>query len=166
MIDTGKGTKTNKVTAVQLELQYDPKMITNVRVVPGSFFTNPVPLVTTNDTATGKLTYALAISPTATGATGSGTVATVQFQSVMPKGGSTQLSILPTTLVTAQGVAESVFLKGTTAIITAGGNTAGVTVSPTSIQSTQSGSPKVMKNNNSQASEKSMKGNQDPSRTP
>jgi hypothetical protein len=118
MITTGEGSKINTVTAVQLELQYDPKMMTNVTVTPGTFFTNPIPLVNTTDKESGRITYALAISPTAKGTAGKGTLATVQFQSLLPKGGTTKLSLLPTTLVTAQGVAESVFLKATDATIT------------------------------------------------
>jgi hypothetical protein len=120
MINTGEGSKTNTVTAVQLELQYDPAMITNVTLTPGTFFSNAIPLVNTADKESGKVTYALAVSPTATGKAGKGTLATIQFQSLLPKGATTKLSILPTTLITAQGVADSVFLKGTNATITAG----------------------------------------------
>lgn len=158
MIDTGKGSKTNAVTAIQMELQYDPKMITNVILTPGTFIPGAAVLVNTTDKLTGRMTYALAIPPSGDGTSGVGTVATIQFQSLLPKGKSTQFSLLPTTLVTAQGIAESVFLKGTNATITAG-SIGGITVSPTSMQVNQPSSPKAMKGNNSQASEKNMKGN-------
>lgn len=129
MINTGKGTKTNAVTAVQLEMQYDPKMLTNVTVVPGTFIPNGVPLVNSIDKTTGKITYALAIPPSGSGATGTGTVATIRFQSLLPKGKSAEFSLLPTTLVTAQGVSESVLLQATGATISSG--TPSATYSPT-----------------------------------
>lgn len=116
-IDTGKGTKTNSVTAVQLEVQYDPKMLTAVSITPGAFIPNATALVNNVDKTTGSITYALAIPPAGNGATGSGILATIRFSSVVPKGSSTQVTILPTTLVTAQGVAESVLLKATGATI-------------------------------------------------
>lgn len=136
MINTGKGTKTNAVTAVQLEMQYDPKLLTNVSITPASFIPNATALVNSIDQATGRITYALAISPSGSGATGSGTVATLRFTSLLPRGSSTDVVILPTTLVTAQGVAESVLLKATSAKITFG--TAQTTVPPRTTQSTSS----------------------------
>lgn len=117
MIDTGKGDKTNAVTAVQLEMQYDPKMLTGVTITPGTFIPNGVPLVNTIDKTTGKITYALAIPPSGSGKSGSGTIATIQFQSLLPKGSSTEFMLLPSSLVTAQGVTDSVLLKTTGATI-------------------------------------------------
>ena len=117
VINTGSGEKTNAVTAVQLELQYDPKMLTGVSIVPGTFIPSATALVNTIDQTTGRITYALAIPPSGSGATGKGTVATLRFTSLLPRGGSTKVTILPTTLVTAQGVSESVLLKATGATI-------------------------------------------------
>lgn len=134
LINTGSGAKTNAVTAVQLEMQYDPKMLTNVTVTPGTFLSNVLP--GSADKATGRITYAVGIVPSGSGVSGSGTVATIQFQSLLPKGGSTQLTILPTSLVTAQGVEKSVLLKATNATITFG--TAAMPVSPSAMQSTSS----------------------------
>lgn len=135
-IDTGAKNKANAVTAVQLELQYDPKMLSNVTITAGSFIPNASPLVSQVDPLTGRITYALAIPPSGNGAVGAGTVATITFTSRIPRGGSTKVSVLPTTLVTAQGIAESVFLKGSGATISFG--TPGVSVSPSVMQSTTS----------------------------
>ncbi len=120
MINTGTGNKTNAVTAVQLELQYDPKMITGVTIVPGTFISNATPLVNTIDQTTGRITYALAISPSGTGVTGKGRVVSLRFQSLIPNGSSTTVSLLPSTLVTAQGIGDSVLLKATSATISVG----------------------------------------------
>jgi hypothetical protein len=147
LINTGTGTKTNAVTAVQLELQYDPKMLSTVSITPGTFIPSATALVNSIDQQTGRITYALAIPPSGSGATGKGTVATLRFTSLIPRGGSTEVTILPTTLVTAQGVTESVFLNGTGATISSGTGT--ISVAPSVIQ----GNIKE----NAKASEKSMK---------
>src|SRR5258708_3944330 len=44
-VDITMDTSDNKVTAVQLELGYDPHIIGNVKVVPGPLFANPVVLI-------------------------------------------------------------------------------------------------------------------------
>lgn len=115
-INTGEGTKKNTVTAVQLEMQYDPKALTNVTITPGTFFSNAVPLITNIDKTAGTITYALAIQPTASGKSGKGTLATLQFQ-ILPTASTTTITLLPTTLVTAQGVGESVLKDAVSAKI-------------------------------------------------
>lgn len=129
-INTKSGGKNNTVTAVQLELQYDPKMLTNVTVTPGTFIPSAAPLINTIDKITGRITYALAISPSAEGVSGSGTVATIQFQSLLAQNSSTQLTLLPSSLVTAQGVGESVLLQATSATISTSSTPAMSTSSP------------------------------------
>ena len=103
-ISTGK----NKVTAVQLELQYDPKLLTNVAVVPGSFFTNPIPLLEQVNSQTGRISYALGISPTDQGISGTGVVAHLTFRVSNTNPQQTGIIFLPKTLVTAEGVSQSV----------------------------------------------------------
>src|SRR5687767_6354561 len=41
VLDSG----TNKATAVQLELSYDPKVLSNVDITPGNFFDNAIVLL-------------------------------------------------------------------------------------------------------------------------
>ena len=102
-ISTGE----NKVTAVQLELQYDPKLLTNVEVVPGPFFTNPIPLLEQIDQTTGRISYAFGISPSDEGISGTGIVATLTFRA-SASSQQTGIVFLPKTLVTAEGVSQSV----------------------------------------------------------
>lgn len=110
IVDTGG----NSLTAVQLEIAYDPTYLTNVSIQPGTFFPNPVQLLNTVDDQTGRVTYALGITPAQTPISGSGTVATIMFQRTLSApAGQTQLDLLPKTLVTQQGSGASV-LKATT----------------------------------------------------
>ncbi len=103
-------TAMNEVTAVQLELQYDPKVITNVKVTPGSFFTNPLifPFNKT-DAVNGRVSYSIGIQPSQNALKGEGTVATISFSKVPgTTAGETQLTLLPKSLVSARGVEQSV----------------------------------------------------------
>ena len=104
-IDTG----TNQVTAVQLELGYDPSVIRNVTVTPGTFFTSPTVLINNNDTEEGRVSYALGIAPTQDPRSGSGTVATISFTvEANATDTETEITLLPRSLVTARGVGPSV----------------------------------------------------------
>lgn len=115
-------TDQNDVTAVQLELGYDPTILSNVKVVPGALIQNPAVLIDKNDPATGRYTYAFGITPNGTPVKGTGVVATVTFTVKAGQAGKeTQLGLLPTTLVTARGVANSVLKSGTGTVITVSG---------------------------------------------
>lgn len=110
-IETGK----NKVTAVQLELQFDPKVLTNIAVVPGSFFTKPEVLLEQIDEKTGRITYAFGIGLTGQGVAGQGTVATLNFGTKAALNAAkvgtpqqTTILFLPKTLVTAEDTDQSV----------------------------------------------------------
>lgn len=118
-------TSDNAVTAIQLEIAYDPNFITNVQVTPGALFDNPVLLINKNNVKEGRYTYAYGIMPNRPTVQGVGTVATITFTAVEKSGGqspmgripSTQLALLPTTLVTARGVSESVLKSATGTVI-------------------------------------------------
>lgn len=101
-------TKKNMATAVQLELQYDPKILANVAIEPGKFFANPVTLLNNIDVATGRISYAIGINPQETGKKGEGTVAVLTFQTKSQEPTATTISFLSKTLVTAEGIAQSV----------------------------------------------------------
>lgn len=132
-------TSDNNVTAVQLELGYDPTIISNVIVTPGPLFTSPVVLINKNNPTTGRYTYAFGITPSSQPVKGKGVVATVTFTTKFSTlGKSTQIGLLPTTLVTARGVAQSVLKSATGAVVTVGNPTTtgiynGSTTTPTSI---------------------------------
>jgi hypothetical protein len=116
-------TSDNDVTAVQLELGYDPNIISNVKVTPGPLFTNPVILIDKNNSTTGRYTYAFGITPNAQPVKGTGIVATITFTTnASAVGKKTQIGLLPTSLVTARGVAQSVLKSegGTTLTVSAG----------------------------------------------
>ena len=103
-ITTGK----NKVTAVQLEMQYDPKILTNVVVTPGVFFKNPVILLNQIDAKTGRISYAFGINPTDQAVMGQGIIATLTFGTKTTALEQTQILFLPKTLVTAENISEPV----------------------------------------------------------
>jgi len=103
-ITTGK----NKVTAVQLELQYDPKVLANVSATPGPFFKNPVVLLNQTDIKTGRISYAFGIGLQDQPSVGYGVVATLSFTALSGIPQSTAIIFLPKTLVTAEGINKSV----------------------------------------------------------
>ena len=113
----------NKVTAVQLELQYDPQVLTSVTVAPGPFFgTTSDVLLNQIDAETGRISYALSVGLTAQGVTGRGIVATVTFSSKVKTPGKTAILFLPKTLVTASGINESVLKQTTNGLFMLGEN--------------------------------------------
>lgn len=124
-IDVMIDTSDNKVTAVQLELVYDPLAVTNVKLTPGPLFTLPVVLINKNDVKTGRITYAFGIQPSQKTVNGTGSVATITFTAIGLANTKTYFTVLPTTLVTAQGMTESVLKNssGTTINIVSGINT-------------------------------------------
>lgn len=113
----------NKVTAVQLELQYDTKAVSAVSIKPGTFLDGAVPMINSIDPKTGRITYAMGISPTKSAKSGKGVVATITFQSLLSEGQTTEITVLPSSIVTAEGIAESVLLKSTGAVIMPGAAT-------------------------------------------
>lgn len=101
-ISTGK----NKVTAIQLELQYDPLLLTNIEVVPGPFFTKPAIFLNQIDNKTGRISYAFGIATA--GVQGTGIAATLSFSVKSKTPEKTAIIFLPKTLVTAEGTSQSV----------------------------------------------------------
>lgn len=111
IINTGR----NAVTAVQVELAFDPKVLAKVSVNPGSFFNNPIVLLNEVDESTGKISYALGISPQDNGIRGEGVVAMISFQTKVASPTATSVTFLPKTMVTAEGVSQSVLKSATPA---------------------------------------------------
>jgi hypothetical protein len=105
-------TGTNKVTAVQLELSYDPKALSNVVITPGTFIKNPTVLLKKVDPKLGRISLAMGISLEGSGASGSGQIATITFT---PNEGykTTEIKFLPTTQVTAEETSKSVLKAAT-----------------------------------------------------
>lgn len=118
LIDTG----INKVSTVQLELAFDPDVLTDVSISPAEFFENPVILINQIDEVNGRISYALSVSPSASesgkndfaarGRQGKGSLATLTFQTNLRPGTTTTISFLPKTQVEAEGLGQSA-LKST-----------------------------------------------------
>lgn len=107
----------NEVTAVQLELSFDPAVLKNIQIKEGSMFQNPIVLINNVDAQTGRISYAIAISPSETPKSGKGTIAVINFETSLLSGQKTEISVLPKTLATAKGVRESVLNQISGAVI-------------------------------------------------
>ncbi len=120
-VDVEIDTSDNPVTAVQLEIAYDPKVLSNVKVVSGPLFLNSVVLINKDNPTTGRFTYAFGRTPGQAPVQGTGVVATISF-TAKASAQPSQLTLLPTTLVTARGVATSVLKSssGTQVIVGTG----------------------------------------------
>jgi Cohesin domain len=90
-------------TLIQLEIVYDPNVLTNFQIVPGNFFTNPTVLLNTNDEKTGRISYAVKPSDQEVSNKNKGIAATIFFT---PKAGvsqtETSLYFLPKSAVKIQ----------------------------------------------------------------
>lgn len=106
----------NKVSAVQLELTYDPKALSNVDIVTGTYFTDPTVLLKKIDEKTGRITFAFGLGLGQNTVTGSGTVALIRFR---PNVGfkTTEINFLPKTQVSAIDQRRSVLKAATSALI-------------------------------------------------
>ncbi|MDQ5900547.1 MAG: Cohesin protein [Patescibacteria group bacterium] len=108
------------VTAVQLEIAYDPKVLTNMRISPGSFFSTPnvLPVGGVN-ASTGRITFMLVPSNIREAKTGEGTVATLTFTPNSSSGAtSTEITILEKSLVSARGLTQSVLKSSSGTTVT------------------------------------------------
>lgn len=63
----------------QLEIAYDPEVLTQVDLTPGAFFPNPQILLNTNDEETGRLSYVLTTPSNETPRLQNGIVAKLKF---------------------------------------------------------------------------------------
>jgi len=95
-------------TAVQLELAYDPQVLTNVKVIKGTFFDQSVELFNQVDVKNGRISYAIAIPPNGQPKNGQGVVAMISYNRLPGATQTTGISFLPKTKVTAQGISYSV----------------------------------------------------------
>jgi len=100
-------TEREKVTAVDIELTYDPKILTNVDVKPGSFFPNPTVLRQTIDKINGKVSFILGIGLGDSPVNGNGTVAILSF-TTLTKSGVTTISFLKESGVTVSTIRPSI----------------------------------------------------------
>jgi len=109
----------NKVSAVQLEISYDPNILTvnDISTPKGSFLENSIQLFKAIDKKNGRISYALGLPGAVEAKEGTGIVATVRFTVNDFSKGETVISLLPKTLVTAEGIDTSVLKSATGATI-------------------------------------------------
>jgi hypothetical protein len=104
-ISTGR----NQVSEVQLELAYDPKALADIQIQPGNFIPAPITLLNINDSKTGRLSYALSVSPSQSPLSGTGSIATLMIKknTSLATPNRTTITILPKSLVSSRNVSGS-----------------------------------------------------------
>lgn len=115
-IDIILDTNGKQVAGAQVELTYDPKVLTNVSLtplVPNQLFgKNPVVLISSVDQAQGRISYAIAISSNDTEKSGIGSIGAISFTVNKFSGQqSTQVTFLPKSAVTTFETKVSVLDK-------------------------------------------------------
>ena len=109
------------VSGFQLEISFDPKVVSVTSLAPGTFLPNPLVLVPAKiDNTLGTATIMFAKTPSQDPKSGQGVAAKLGFSVKSPSNGSpsqTSIKILPTSLVSATGVKESVLKTPSNATI-------------------------------------------------
>lgn len=122
----------DKVSAAQLELAFDPTALTFVDIAPATtdaFFNRTTQLLKVIDQRNGKVSYAIALASSEKTKAGSGTLAVITVR-LAPTAKQAELTFLPSTLVTATGVTQSVLTTATGTTITLGTPTTSSVVIP------------------------------------
>ena len=104
--------KEELISAVQLQLKYDPNVLTDVDIIPGTLFPRPVVLTKKIDPEKGTIFYVIGVSLESNNPVVSkGTVATISF--VRKSTEKTKISFLPLTKVTSFGIDQSILNTAT-----------------------------------------------------
>ena len=102
-VDIKIDTQDKYPSLVQLELAYDPTIITGVALTPGTLFQNPVVLLNNNDKKTGRISYAIGLPENQNPQLLSGTVAKLSFTLTgSPTLSQTSIYFLPKTSIHSQ----------------------------------------------------------------
>ena len=119
-VDIVADTNTDQISGIQLELQYDPKLLTNVKIAKPdtSLFGAPnsyTVLFSEVNPALGRISYAAAIQPTLSPISGVGKVATITFQKATQANATpsvqTTISFIDKTMVTKLNESQTVLNK-------------------------------------------------------
>jgi len=113
--DVNITTGANKITGAELVLSYDPKVLTNVDIKPGSFITSPTVIQKKIDSTQGTITLIFGTAQGAKGVSGTGQLAVISFTKTSAV--DTDINFLPDTLISAEGYDQSVVSKTTSATI-------------------------------------------------
>ncbi len=100
----------NKATAAQIELTYDPSVISVADITPGTFFKSPDELFKRIDSQSGRISYAVGAGLGQKGISGQGVVATITFTKLQATG-TTTIGFNAKSLVSAEGVLKSVLFR-------------------------------------------------------
>lgn len=96
----------DKISGAQIELAFEPTLLTNVDITPGNFLNSPTVLTKTIDTTNGVIRYILAIKPGGETAEGTGVLATLSFTKTSQE--PTNIGFLPTSQVSTTGLNQSI----------------------------------------------------------
>lgn len=119
-VDVVADTNSDQISGIQLELQYDPKLLTNVKIAKpdNSLFgaTNKYTVLFSEVNPTlGRISYAAAIQPTQPPISGVGKVATITFQRATQTDATpslqTTISFIDKTMVTKLNETQTVLNK-------------------------------------------------------
>lgn len=102
-VDLNMSTGGAKVTAVEVVLTYDPKIIGTPSVTKGSYFSN---VLSSPKISNGKIVFTYAVAPDDTGKTISGTIATIKFKPIAK--GVTNMTFTSDTSAVAEGITDDV----------------------------------------------------------
>lgn len=124
VVDMTLDTKGHSVDSVQLELQYDPSVLSNVSITASdpNFFGDPatyIEPIELIDSARGRVTYAIAISPVSDAIAGVGNVVQLSF-SVNPQStaSATEIQVLDKSMANEVTTHESVLAPVDPLVIT------------------------------------------------
>lgn len=109
MIDTHG----DSVSAIQLEIAYDPKVLTNMSIKTGNFFPDAqtLPIGGVNQT-TGRITFAVTPANLRDSKSGKGTVATLTFYpQASTSATTTHITLLDKSLITSPGLGAQSILN-------------------------------------------------------
>ncbi len=117
MLDTGE----HAVAGAQIELSYDPAVVTNVSLKPSQnplFGTNASVLINSVDQTQGRISYAVGIGPNDSEVSGVGSVVTLNFSVKKAQEGVSQINFIDKSAVTTLSSQESVLSNTTPLRIT------------------------------------------------
>lgn len=117
-VDIIAGSASQAITGVQTEITYDPKVITNVKLLPANpanalFKAGSLTLFNTNDPVKGMISYAVAINPSGKGILGSGSIGQLTFTVTKGVTPATTISFGGNTIVTSEGIQGSILNTST-----------------------------------------------------
>ena len=112
-MDVYINTKENKVTAVQLEIAYDPTMLQFVSLKPIDLLSGTVERINKIDKRTGRITYAAELGPTEHTAPiqGADSIVSLKFRPLKTIPQQTEIRVLPDSIITALDVDKSVLTE-------------------------------------------------------